>query len=504
MALQSSSGETVELTLHHSYGKGQHTLSWTKEISLEILSETVRLPPASVNLQQYPQLRFATGGDTWPAEGDELELLSRVLLATTKKHHGTFRSDYDMWAMEDFLGAKPFHSIILSNSDEAMALTLRLVTARPELMCHAHTGQIFTGEIGMHILIVNQREDVVCELLDIIILGKGHDDPEGDLIERIQIAFDSGEVHRYKRTSWFKLRMEQGSTFNVGDVRVGSRVVHDTRGSGEVTFIECRPVLTDLQLKEVFTARAEGKFFQENPQHYFGATPLAYAACFGMKKVIYKMLVTNRYASSQSEGVSPGARRGLFRHGTSLVCGSAKLVAQGAALVEDTANSVEVSAGRLAAKSSGVMAKVAFEGERRAAKEVKGAAHGVGSLAGSVISTAARRLNGFVNNAIAEDSDGSEEDAGGDEQQSLSVLTTAMSEEAAQTDGLGMRESSLDLYNKNRGVAPVLRCDIAVIVFTIQRAFSHGGDTGKLWRWGGCGLASGLELGWGLELGVLG
>jgi hypothetical protein len=46
------------------------------------------------------------------------------------------------------------------------------------------------------------------------------------------------------------------------------------------------------QLCYLYEAQASGLFFRGRPQVYFGATPISYAACFGMKHLIQKMLLS--------------------------------------------------------------------------------------------------------------------------------------------------------------------------------------------------------------------
>ena len=124
----------------------------------------------------------------------------------------------------DHVGAMPFHSLLLSNSEAAMDCILALANVRPALLCQQHLPPIFTGENALHILIVNGREKMLLKLLNIV-------------------------------TASF----------------------------------------TSDQLKHLFTAQANGLFFKNKPQVYFGSTPLAYAACFGMKRIIQCMLLGTTY-----------------------------------------------------------------------------------------------------------------------------------------------------------------------------------------------------------------
>ena len=49
-----------------------------------------------------------------------------------------------------------------------MECILALVKVRPALLCQQHLPPIFTGENGLHILIVNGREEELLALLNIV------------------------------------------------------------------------------------------------------------------------------------------------------------------------------------------------------------------------------------------------------------------------------------------------------------------------------------------------
>ena len=68
------------------------------------------LPPCSVNLQQFPSVRYASGGDPVVLDGAELEVAVRLLLATLGA------DEYDLWSRYDHVGAMPIHSLALANN----------------------------------------------------------------------------------------------------------------------------------------------------------------------------------------------------------------------------------------------------------------------------------------------------------------------------------------------------------------------------------------------------
>ena len=58
----------------------------------------------------------------------------------------------------------------------------------------------------------------------------------------------------------------------------------------ELMRIACRSLSRD-ELRRIFTARAEGPFFEDLPMRHYGSTPVGYAAVFGMKSALQLMLM---------------------------------------------------------------------------------------------------------------------------------------------------------------------------------------------------------------------
>lgn len=71
---------------------------------------------------------------------------------------------------EDISGAKLIHCLLLANTDTSVALAERLIHERPRLLLAVHSEWVkaaFEGEGCLHILAVNQREDVLSRILNI-------------------------------------------------------------------------------------------------------------------------------------------------------------------------------------------------------------------------------------------------------------------------------------------------------------------------------------------------
>mmetsp|Transcript_28110 Transcript_28110/g.68195 ORF Transcript_28110/g.68195 Transcript_28110/m.68195 type:complete len:932 (+) Transcript_28110:113-2908(+) len=223
-------------TIEHAYeGTGQqHEIRWKSTISMQINGEAVELEPARANVQEFPSVRFANVastieddyGDAVNLVGLQLEVFERLLLATLDETKDGF------WSKHDGVMCKPIHALALSNTEEAISLLVHLVTGRPELLLDVHGEGFFTGENLLHVLIVNRREEYVCQLLDIAITKLPRD-----------------------------------------------------------------------QAKEVMEANARGKFFHSLPQRYFGGSVLGYAASFGMRAAVHKMIHCHEPLKEEFAGV---------------------------------------------------------------------------------------------------------------------------------------------------------------------------------------------------------
>eukprot|EP00966_Prymnesium_polylepis_P247070 5714012-Prymnesium_polylepis.2 len=89
---------------------GQHEIRWEEAINLCVDGQWYELQPCTMNLQQFPSVKYASGGDPVVLEGAELEVAERLLLGTLHVQV------YDLWATCDHVGAMPIHSLALANN----------------------------------------------------------------------------------------------------------------------------------------------------------------------------------------------------------------------------------------------------------------------------------------------------------------------------------------------------------------------------------------------------
>ena len=194
----------------------------------------------SVNLVEYPKMELRDAADnamrrfSMPEQsGQRLEqsparrrqrsrqpgpeaeaVLAELILRLVTQHFDKIET------VDDISGAKLVHCLLLANTDESVALAVRLFEARPRLLLGVHagkgdhrTGAIFEGEGSLHILAVNRRTSPLVRLL--------------------RLASNSLSTEDFKR---------------------------------------------------LLSQRVEGPFFEGEPMCSFGATPVSYMACFGQRE----------------------------------------------------------------------------------------------------------------------------------------------------------------------------------------------------------------------------
>ena len=150
-------------------GEGQHTVTWAETITLPYRVDDVPalLKPGHCNLYRYPKVYFdhiRKGKSVVPAP-EALLVLEKVLLAllldTVGNSDGMFSERFDS------AGARPQHGLILANTPASLDLLLQAVRKRPQLIALAHVGQPFEGENSLHVLAVNQQQEVLCEVVEL-------------------------------------------------------------------------------------------------------------------------------------------------------------------------------------------------------------------------------------------------------------------------------------------------------------------------------------------------
>ena len=152
--------EHVELTLDVS---GQHTLSWSVPFASKD-TPAEQVPAGSCNLYLFPAL---ASGTSEPLSAPQLHALRALFVAMLSEPS-------PLWQEPDMVGAYPIHALGVANTAEALALLEAVYEENPRLLMQVHTKHragfpLFTGESGLHVLAVNNREDMLCRMIELCV-----------------------------------------------------------------------------------------------------------------------------------------------------------------------------------------------------------------------------------------------------------------------------------------------------------------------------------------------
>lgn len=144
----------VSLTHHYS---GQHTFSWDHPIQANVRGVVTTINPGSGILQQFPKVTIK-GKQPKLLQGLQLELFYTLVEETLRLSDpandklaeltmssanvqlseraspapiNVDKDQCSLWATPDHVGAMPIHAILLSNTDESLALVIKLVCREP-------------------------------------------------------------------------------------------------------------------------------------------------------------------------------------------------------------------------------------------------------------------------------------------------------------------------------------------------------------------------------------
>lgn len=146
---------------------GQHLVAWAKPIELPVTvnGKQAVLQPGQCNLYKYPKVGFEhlrKNKDVVPSTESQYvleEMLKAMILTDDEANCIAHRADG--------AGASPLHGLLVANTTASLHLVIDCYRAKPALIDQVHSGKIFGGENGMHILCVNSRESELCEVIEI-------------------------------------------------------------------------------------------------------------------------------------------------------------------------------------------------------------------------------------------------------------------------------------------------------------------------------------------------
>ena len=135
-------------------------------------------------LYDFPIVRSGglSAGALRMPKGNKLTLLHRLIEAalaeripaapktggkTASPRHGQGDGAATLHSHRDDVGASPIHALLVANNDLAISLALKVCKRVPELLCELHLSQPFSGESALHVLAANEREDYLCQAIEI-------------------------------------------------------------------------------------------------------------------------------------------------------------------------------------------------------------------------------------------------------------------------------------------------------------------------------------------------
>jgi hypothetical protein len=218
-----------------------------------------------------------------------------------------------LFTLRDFTGAMLLHNLLLAGAqggdvkkdddvrarnaagDRAKAhkLFLELVHMNPRLLLDVHDGGlIFHGEGSLQILAVNGRSMEACEAVEKILIN----------------------CMRTFRKAVADKKISPEELVSSEHARGDNRVHRDCPKSGKTFFAIEGSASIDKKAHKLMAPlleqQADGDFFQSAPMRYFGGTPIAYFAAFGMKDLLSELVgdpkvVEANEKLAKAAGVSP-------------------------------------------------------------------------------------------------------------------------------------------------------------------------------------------------------
>lgn len=148
---------------------GQHTVEWLDTIVLvdsttNALQPGSAVPPGGCNLYDFPRFEHRGTGTSSVLTGPQVETIAQLLITLAES------DDFDWCGTADASGAYPTLALLVGNTDASLSVAWKLLQHRPRLLMQVHTKtsdgrDLYLGESCLHILCVNEREDLLCDVL---------------------------------------------------------------------------------------------------------------------------------------------------------------------------------------------------------------------------------------------------------------------------------------------------------------------------------------------------
>ena len=289
----------IEAVLKESAATGSPPPKAPKTLASRMLGRSGRVnPESSARLQEAHQ---ATGHRDATMEDVHAMVMAIVdqELRDGQSNWTRRAEDKSLLTLRDFAGAMLVHNLLLAGAQgkdpRAHKLFLEIVHKIPRLLLDVHDGTlIFHGEGPLHVLAVNGRSMDEAELVEKVLI---------DCLRTFRRGIAEGKLHRDELVSSRQWKDEEDVELphHYGTKRRNTTkpAYDEALKDGEVeTNYPCamdtpcavNARASDQLMRPLLECDAVGPFFADAPMKYFGGTPVAYFAVFGMKDLLQELL----------------------------------------------------------------------------------------------------------------------------------------------------------------------------------------------------------------------
>ena len=294
----------IETVLKESAAAGEPVRAAPKRMASRMLGRSGRVDPesASRSPKHSEGAHEATGQRDATMEDVHAMVMAIVdqELRDEQSMNGTRSPEAkSLLTLRDFAGAMLVHNLLLAGAQgkdpRAHRLFLEIVHKIPRLLLDVHDGTlIFHGEGPLHVLAVNGRSMDEAELVEKVLIDVFRTFRRG-VAERKLHPKELVSSRQWKDAEDVKLPHTNGTNPRESATPRYDEAMKD----GEVkTNYPCamnspysmHDKARDQLMRPLLECDAIGPFFKDAPMKYFGGTPIAYFAVFGMKDLLQELV----------------------------------------------------------------------------------------------------------------------------------------------------------------------------------------------------------------------
>ena len=291
----------IETVLKESAAAGEPVRAAPKRMASRMLGRSGRVDPESSS--RSPKHREGAHGATGHRDATMEDVHAMVMAIVDQElrgMNGTRSAEAkSLLTLRDFAGAMLVHNLLLAGAQgkdpRAHKLFLEIVHKIPRLLLDVHDGRlIFDGEGPLHVLAVNGRSMDEAEVVEKVLVDCLRTFRRG-IAERKLHPKELVSSRQWKDAEDVKLPHTNGTNLR----ETATPRYDEAMKDGEVkTNYPCamnspysvHDKARDQLMRPLLECDAIGPFFQDAPMKYFGGTPIAYLAVFGMKDLLEELV----------------------------------------------------------------------------------------------------------------------------------------------------------------------------------------------------------------------